>query len=58
MSANGNEMSAEFLLAAAAATFVKGFFSAAAAVIDEEEANGARDKAIVVACEVIAGNLL
>jgi hypothetical protein len=58
MSANDNEMSAEFLLAAAAAVLITGLVSTAAAVIDEEEASGATDKAIAIACDVIASNLL
>jgi hypothetical protein len=58
MSANDNEMSAEFLLAAAAAVLITGLVSTAAAVIGEEEASGATDKAIAIACDVIASNLL
>jgi hypothetical protein len=58
MSAEDNEMPAEFLLAAAATALVTGILSTAAAVIDEEEVNGTRDEAIDVACHVIAGNLL
>jgi hypothetical protein len=58
MSAEDNEMPAEFLLAAAAAALITGILSTAAAVIDEEEVNGTRDEAIDVACHVIASNLL
>jgi hypothetical protein len=58
MSAEDNEMPADFLLAAAAAALVTGILSTAAAVIDEEEVNGTRDEAIDIACHVIAGNLL
>jgi len=59
MSANGNDLSTEFVIgAAAAASLVVGILSAAAAFIDEDDANGMRDKATAVACEVIADNLL
>jgi hypothetical protein len=59
MSANGNDLSIEFVIgAAAAASLVVGILSAAAAFIDEDDANGMRDKATAVACEVIADNLL
>jgi hypothetical protein len=59
MSANGNDLSTEFVIGAAAAvSLVLGIFSAAAAFINEDDANGMRDKATAVACEVIADNLL
>jgi hypothetical protein len=53
MSAEENEMPAEFLLAAAAAAIVTGILSTAAAVLDEEEVNGTSNEAIDIACHVI-----
>jgi hypothetical protein len=59
MSANGNDMSAKFVIAAAAAaSLVVGVYLAAVAFIKEDDANGVRDKVTAVACEVIADNFI